>query len=35
MTEATKGYEGPTLKFSDSFTTNDCSFGSKTLGEQP
>ncbi len=29
MTEATKGYEGPTLKFSDSFTTNDCSFGSK------
>lgn len=29
MTEATKGYEGPTLKFSDSFTTSDCSFGSK------
>lgn len=29
MTEATKGYEGPTVKFSDSFTTNDCMFGSK------
>lgn len=29
MTEATKGYEGPTVKFSDSFTTSDCSFGSK------
>lgn len=29
MTEATKGYEGPTVRFSDSFTTSDCAFNAK------
>jgi len=28
-TDATKGYEGPTLTSNDTYTTSDCKFGSK------